>query len=81
MKKELDSIKQEFKTLKTVLEVPKLRDNLKNYDLKNIKFADYLKSIDDLTFNLKDLMIKSNVVSIDKEFLAQQKRVGFLKNN
>jgi hypothetical protein len=71
MKKELDSIKQEFKTMKVVLEVPKLRENLKNYDLKNIKFADYLKSIDDLTFNVKDLMIKSNVVSIDKEFIAQ----------
>lgn len=65
----MDSIKQEFKTLKTVLEVPKLRNNLRNYDLKNIKFADYLKSIDDLTYNIKDIMIKSNVVSIDKEFI------------
>jgi hypothetical protein len=34
----MDKMKIELKSLKTVLEIPRLRDELKNHDVRNIDF-------------------------------------------
>ena len=45
---------KELKALKVVMEIPRLRNNLKDYDFKKLDFQGYLKNIDDLQFNVRD---------------------------
>ena len=43
----------ELKSLKTVLHVPRLRAELKNYDFKENNFTNFLKNLDELTYDVK----------------------------
>jgi len=44
----------ELKMVKTLLHVPKLRENLKNHDFKDLDFKGFLKEVDRLAFEVKE---------------------------
>lgn len=44
----MDRMMEELKTLKRVLEVPRLRAELKNYNMKGLDFQGFLKNVDEL---------------------------------
>ena len=44
----MESMMKELKSLKVVMEIPRLRNNLKDYDFKKLDFQGYLSKIDDL---------------------------------
>ena len=43
----------ELKTLKTILMVPRLRSELKNFEIKGANFDTFLKQLDELNYTVK----------------------------
>lgn len=48
-----EKIHTELKTLKTVLAVPRLRSELKNYEIKGANFDTFLEHLNDLNYTVK----------------------------
>ena len=62
----------ELKMLKTCLQVPKLREQLKNHNFKELDFTGFLKEMDQLTFNVKAELVKQGCIAETKEFKMEQ---------
>ena len=57
----------ELKLLKTCLYVPRMREQLKNVNFENLDFKGFLQEINQLTMNVKELLLKEGCIANTKE--------------
>jgi hypothetical protein len=70
----MEQMTQELKTVKTVLQVPRLRADLRNYDLKGLNYQGLLGKIDELTYDVKGQMIGEDALLPTDKVYAEQAR-------
>ena len=61
-------MQSELRMTKTLLEVPKLRENLKNHDFKDLDFKGFLTEVNKLAHDVKGQLIKEGCLLPDQEF-------------
>lgn len=68
----MDNMMAELKTLKQVMEVPRLRAELKNYDMKGLDFQSFLKNVDELQYQVKAQLVTKSIIDADEEYLKDK---------
>ena len=68
----MDNMMAELKTLKRVMEVPRLRAELKNYDMKGRDFQSFLKNVDELQYQVKAQLVTKSIIDADEEYLKDK---------
>lgn len=58
----MENMKRELKTVKTVLQVPRLRAEFGKQDPKGANYKEMLEKIDELTYDVRGQMIKANAL-------------------
>jgi len=68
----MTKLESELKLTKTLLHVPKLRENLKNHDFKELDFKGFLKEVDRLAYEVKELLVKEGCVLPSKGYKQEK---------
>lgn len=61
----MEKMKEELKALKTVLGVPRLRNEMVNFDFKNLDFSGFMRTVGDLTTYVKGQLASEKLIKAD----------------